>query len=87
VSQPLNEGGEPLDPLPGSVKAHECPRRDQHAAGPVSYMAWHAWAAKMAETHDSHRCPGCNLFMIWTPKSDTPWAIRTEVADVPAKHP
>jgi hypothetical protein len=41
----------------------------------------------MAETHDSHRCPGCNLFMIWTPKSDTPWAIRTEVADVPAKHP
>jgi hypothetical protein len=55
-------------PLPGSVKREECPNRDNHANGPVGYMAWHAWADERSETHDQHQCPGCGLWLILTPK-------------------
>jgi hypothetical protein len=47
----------------------ECPNADQHTDGPDSYLAWHYWAARMSRTHVQARCPGCDMWKIWTPKS------------------
>jgi len=51
-----------------------CPNADEHTPSPDGYLAWHAWADEMAKTHRSTRCPGCQLYKIWKPK--TPEAAR-----------
>lgn len=47
-----------------------CPQEHLHTEAPDSYLAWQEWAAKMAETHEQEKCPGCGLFKIWRPKTE-----------------
>lgn len=50
-------------------QASECPNAAEHVDGPSGYLAWHAWAARMARTgHAQRKCPGCGLYKIWLPK-------------------
>lgn len=44
---------------------------DDHTDGPAHYNAWHEWAERRAKTHVQTECPGCGLWMIWTPKVPT----------------
>ncbi|WP_067511781.1 MULTISPECIES: hypothetical protein [Sphingomonadales] len=41
---------------------------DGHTAQPDGYIAWHAWAADMAKTHDQRQCTECGLYAIWEPR-------------------
>lgn len=45
-----------------------CPEAANHRTGPVNHVDWHAWAEAMQATHDQQQCPGCDLWVIWTPK-------------------
>ncbi len=45
-----------------------CPNAMQHTPCPAGYMAWHAWAERMAITHRQLQCPECGLWAIWVPK-------------------
>ena len=50
-----------------------CPRVADHTPTPTGYPAHAAWADAMHKTHWQHRCGGCGLFAIWTPRvPDTP---------------
>lgn len=42
-----------------------------HTPAPSGYAAWHEWAEHKARTHEQHRCPGCQLWLIWKPKEKT----------------
>lgn len=44
---------------------------------PSGYRNWHEWAERMATTHVQQRCPGCGLWVIWTPKGETPAPVGT----------
>lgn len=44
-----------------------CPNAAAHTPEPKGYLAWHAWAARMAETHHQIRCSGCGRYAIWVP--------------------
>lgn len=54
-----------VDPNP------DCPNADHHTLHPVGYIADAEWADDMAVTHDQSQCPGCDLWVIWTPKAAT----------------
>lgn len=41
-----------------------------HTYGPSGYLAWLEWADRMSTTHTQHRCTGCGLYHIWTPKEE-----------------
>lgn len=45
-----------------------CPRAESHTPTPNGYVAHAAWAAAMHKTHWQHRCGGCDLWEIWTPR-------------------
>lgn len=49
-------------------RQRECLYRGNHTRCPSGYLAWHQWAERMSETHDQKQCPGCDLWVIWTPK-------------------
>lgn len=49
--------------------AEDCPDVHKHTADPSGYLQWHAWAEKMAKTHDQIRCPTCGFWAIWVPKA------------------
>lgn len=49
--------------------AEDCSKIETHTAGPSGYLAWHAWAERMAKTHEQTKCPGCGFWSIWVPKS------------------
>lgn len=55
-------------PLPLDHPADDCRVVETHTACPRGYLVWHEWAEKMAETHDSTRCPACGLWAIWVPR-------------------
>lgn len=44
-----------------------CPHFEDHTPCPEGYIQWHAWAEEMAKTHRQSKCPGCGLYVIWTP--------------------
>lgn len=46
----------------------EAPNCAAHTPCPTGYVAWHEWAAMMAETHRQARCPTCGLYAVWVPK-------------------
>lgn len=52
-----------------SERAAACPQAANHTPAPTDYHAWHAWADTMVHTHDQERCPGCGLWLIWTPRA------------------
>lgn len=72
----LPRGSDPLPPLPppvpepGSVREASCPNRTNHTPSPPAYLAWHEWAEHKAKTHQQIRCGGCNLLVIWVPKTE-----------------
>lgn len=45
-----------------------CPNGDEHTPSPRGYLQWHAWAERIAKTHEQVRCPDCGLYAIWRPK-------------------
>ena len=49
-------------------RQESCPNAANHAESPGGYVQWHEWAAAMKKTHDQSQCPGCGLWLIWTPK-------------------
>jgi hypothetical protein len=46
-----------------------CPQVDRHTPCPDGYVGWHHWAERMSKTHIQIRCPGCDLWAIWLPKT------------------
>lgn len=50
------------------LDAAACPDAATHTPCPTDYLAWHAWAETMAETHTQRQCRACGLYTIWTPK-------------------
>lgn len=38
---------------------------------PREYETWTRWANDMARTHVQRRCPGCGLWKIWEPRTET----------------
>ena len=55
----------------GEIPPHNptpCSTPEAHTVCPEDYLAWHAWAEKMGETHHQIRCRGCGLFRVWVPK-------------------
>jgi hypothetical protein len=44
-----------------------CRSEERHTPAPAGYVEWFEWVAEMATTHRQERCPGCGLFVIWTP--------------------
>lgn len=55
-----------------------CPHFEDHTPRPEGYLAWHAWADRMAKTHRQEKCPGCGLYAIWMPKKPTRRALIKE---------
>jgi hypothetical protein len=51
-------------------KPKPCPDADQHTEALTGYHEWDAWAEEMVKTHRQVRCPGCNRWLIWEPKTD-----------------
>lgn len=51
-------------------RVQSCENEANHTYGPPGYLAWHAWAAEHRKTHKQSRCPGCRLFLIWTPEGE-----------------
>lgn len=47
-------------PVPADPAACE-----PHTRQPANYLGWHAWAERMAKTHDQRQCSGCGLWAIW----------------------
>ena len=47
-----------------------CPNERNHSYGPVGYLAWHEWAEQVGPLCDVSECPGCGLWLIWTPKRE-----------------
>jgi hypothetical protein len=48
-----------------------CASEHLHTPHPADFLAHLYWADVMAKTHTQHRCPGCRLWVIWTPKEAT----------------
>lgn len=46
-----------------------CPNVAEHNYGPDGYLAWHAWAKKMMQTHMCRQCPGCGFWLIFQPRA------------------
>jgi hypothetical protein len=46
----------------------DCPKSELHTPSPSGYMRWHDWASRMAYKHSQSKCPGCGLYVIWTPR-------------------
>lgn len=53
-----------VDPHPS------CPQAEQHRPSPEGYVAASEWAESMLETHEQQQCPGCGLWLVWTPRPD-----------------
>lgn len=49
-------------------RADDCDHIEGHTACPAGYIQWHAWADKMAKTHNCVRCVHCGFWAIWKPK-------------------
>lgn len=49
-----------------------CPRETEHTAMPRGYLGRQLWSEQKARTHRQIRCPGCQLFVVWTPLRDAP---------------
>ncbi len=47
------------------ASADACPWRDQHTPSPSGYLAWHTWAARMAQAHRQVRCKKCQRYAVW----------------------
>lgn len=63
----------------------QCPNRAAHTTGPDGYLAWHAWADMMAQTHEQGQCPECKLWVIWTEKAQVVGRRNRQTrVDVPA---
>lgn len=65
-----------------------CWNRGQHTVGPEDFVLWHGWAEGIAVSHDQSQCPGCGLYIIWTPKTPPTAKIAettdaVELADAP----
>jgi hypothetical protein len=71
LSKPYRYRGRPADPA-AKLRAPPQAECEPHTPQPASYLAWHAWAEKMAETHNPRRCKGCGLWQIWEPKPEEP---------------
>ncbi len=52
---------------PLTVPNPDCPNAAGHTPCPEGYVAWHAWAGRMAQKHGQRRCAGCDLYVIWIP--------------------
>jgi hypothetical protein len=49
-----------------------CPNRAEHTYGPAGYTDWFEWAGRLsAKRHAQTKCPGCDRYLIWTPKPRT----------------
>lgn len=73
--------GEKIDPVPEKILQGRpqpkrcsltclrdyCDNAANHTLCP-DQLVWHEWADQMSETHNQERCPGCGLYVIWTPK-------------------
>lgn len=55
-----------------------CPHFEDHTPCPEGYTQWHAWAETMSTTHKQRKCPGCGLYVVWTPKKPTRRALISE---------
>lgn len=53
-----------------AVIRETCPNLAQHQKTPTGYIGWHAWAEEMSVSHVQEKCPGCDLWAIWTAKPD-----------------
>ena len=49
----------------------ECPNKAQHTPAPDGYIDWHHWAEEKAQTHVQVKCPGCGIWTIWVPVSES----------------
>jgi len=49
-----------------------CPNRAEHTYGPAGYVDWFEWASKLGAKHRhvQSKCPGCDRYLIWTPKPE-----------------
>jgi hypothetical protein len=47
----------------------KCPNIESHTKSPRGYLEGHKWARDMSKTHNQTRCPDCNLWVIWKPKT------------------
>ena len=45
-----------------------CPNKAEHTYGPAGYGDWFEWAGRMNWSHQQRRCPGCDRYLIWTPR-------------------
>lgn len=54
------------------TQAPPCANAAEHTVAPEAYLAWHAWAEGMSQTHQQVRCRRCGLFVIWVPKPPRP---------------
>ena len=59
-------GGRTLTPAPPTT-----PACVPHTPAPSGYAARHEWAERMSRTHEQQQCPGCGLWLVWTPKEKT----------------
>lgn len=59
--------GGPWDPIDQNPT---CPDANQHTPSPSGYVAASEWAEEMARTRDQQQCPGCGLWLIWTPRPE-----------------
>jgi hypothetical protein len=45
----------------------DCLQKELHTPQPEGYIQWHDWAASMNyKKYSQRRCPGCNLYLIWS---------------------
>jgi hypothetical protein len=51
-------------------RKQECPNRENHTEQPKGYVDFAHWASEMNKTHRQDLCPGCLLYVIWTPRED-----------------
>lgn len=57
-----------LDDEPLTLPGGDCLNAANHTPAPAGYVAWHAWAERIAKTHNQIECTDCGLFMIWEAK-------------------
>lgn len=47
-----------------------CERQADHTPTPSGYIAFHAWAQEMSESHTQVQCEDCGLWAVWVPNGD-----------------
>lgn len=50
------------------MDAKECLDKENHTPCPIGYLAWSAWAERMAKTHNHVKCKHCGCLAVWEPK-------------------